>query len=113
MRRALILILALRLVLGLSYSALNPLGEAPDEADHYAYAAYIGREASLPTGTTMTQAKHPPLYHLLAAWLSSWTVMDFSFLRSNPDFLFNATAAPDFYISLFVGSCRGRGDGMA
>ena len=113
MRRALILILALRLVLGLSYSALNPLGEAPDEADHYAYAAYIGREASLPTGTTMTQAKHPPLYHLLAAGVASWTGMDFTFLRSNPDVGFTPTAAPNFFIHTTLESWPWRGGALA
>ncbi len=61
------LLLAARLVLGFAYSALNPLGEAPDEADHYAYAAYIAQEGQLPEGAWMTQAKHPPLYYLLAA----------------------------------------------
>jgi Dolichyl-phosphate-mannose-protein mannosyltransferase len=113
MRKALIIILALRLVLGLSYSALNPLGEAPDEADHYAYAAYIGREASLPTGTTMTQAKHPPLYHLLAAGVASWTGMDVTFLRSNPDVGFTPTAAPNFFIHTTLESWPWRGGALA
>ena len=66
-RTALLILLALRLALSLAYSSLTPLGEAPDEADHYAYAAYIGTEGRLPSEPTMTQAKHPPIYHLLAA----------------------------------------------
>jgi 4-amino-4-deoxy-L-arabinose transferase-like glycosyltransferase len=85
-RTALLILLALRLILSLAYSSLNPLGEAPDEADHYAYAAYIGTEVRLPSEPTMTQAKHPPLYHLLAAAVAApVTPMDFSFLRANPD----------------------------
>jgi 4-amino-4-deoxy-L-arabinose transferase-like glycosyltransferase len=113
MRIALIVILALRLVLGLSYSMLNPLGEAPDEADHYAYAAYIGQQASLPIGTTITQAKHPPLYHMLAAGAASWTGMDFTFLRSNPDVGFTATAAPNFFIHTTLEDWPWRGGALA
>ena len=83
----LVALLAARLILGFAYSALIPLGEAPDEADHYAYAAFIAREHRLPTGTMMTQAKHPPLYHVLAAALinAAGADADFAFLRSNPD----------------------------
>ncbi len=114
MRTALTVILALRLVLGLAYGALNPLGEAPDEADHYAYAAYIGHEGGLPTSTTMTQAKHPPLYHLLAAGAASWTGMDFSFLRSNPDVGLTADAtAPNFFIHTALESWPWRGGALA
>jgi hypothetical protein len=94
-------ILAARLLLGFAYSALNPLGEAPDEADHYAYAAYIGNEGRLPQGPEMTQSKHPPLYHILAAGLAKaiGAEMDTTFLRSNPDVGVTSTAlAPNFFI---------------
>jgi hypothetical protein len=94
-------ILVARLLLGLAYSVLNPLGEAPDEADHYAYAAYIGTEGRLPEGTGMTQSKHPPLYHVLAAGLAraSGSEMNFSFLRSNPDVGVGPDAAvPNFFV---------------
>jgi hypothetical protein len=94
-------ILAARLLLGFAYSTLNPLGEAPDEADHYAYAAYIGNEGRLPQGSEMTQSKHPPLYHILAAGLAK-TVgveMDLSFLRANPDVGVGPDAqAPNFFV---------------
>ena len=97
--RALAALLVARLVLGMAYSVANPLGEAPDEADHYAYAAYIGSEGRLPDGSWMTQAKHPPLYHLLAAGVAAWTGMDFQFLRSNPDVsLAPETTAHNFFI---------------
>jgi 4-amino-4-deoxy-L-arabinose transferase-like glycosyltransferase len=94
-------ILVARLLLGLAYSVLNPLGEAPDEADHYAYAAYIGTEGRLPEGTGMTQSKHPPLYHILAAGLAraSGSEMDSAFLRSNPDVGVDPdAAAPNFFV---------------
>jgi len=94
-------ILVARLILGFAYSALNPLGEAPDEADHYAYAAYIGMEGRLPEGPELTQSKHPPLYHILAAGLSKavGSELDFTFLRSNPDVGVSPdAAAPNFFV---------------
>jgi hypothetical protein len=96
---ALLALLLARLVLGFTYSAINPLGEAPDEADHYAYAAAIGREGRLPVGSEMTQAKHPPLYHILAGYAGRPGGFDFSFLRSNPDVSVLARGlAPNFFI---------------
>jgi len=98
-RAGLALLLLLRLVLGLAYSALNPLGEAPDEADHYAYVVYIGQQGRLPEGTTVTQGKHPPLYYLLAAAAGRAAGLDFDFLRANPDVGVTADAlAPNFFI---------------
>jgi 4-amino-4-deoxy-L-arabinose transferase-like glycosyltransferase len=81
------LILIVYLVLAVGYAVSQPLGEAPDEADHYAYARYLALERALPVGPTVTQSKHPPLYHALVAALAGWTGMDFDFLRSNPDAL--------------------------
>jgi 4-amino-4-deoxy-L-arabinose transferase-like glycosyltransferase len=96
---ALAALLALRLALGFAYSAVNPLGEAPDEADHYAYVAYIGENGRLPEGTTVTQSKHPPLYHALAAAAGSAAGLDFTFLRANPDGGVSPDAqAPNFFI---------------
>lgn len=96
---ALLLVLAAHLVLGIAYSALNPLGEAPDEADHYAYVSFVGREGRLPVGAEMTQGKHPPLYYVAAALLTRWTGLDFTFLRSNPDVGVTAeAAAPNFFV---------------
>lgn len=103
-----------RLLLGFAYSALNPLGEAPDEADHYAYAVYIGREGRLPEGTTVTQAKHPPLYYLLAAAVARPTGMDFTFLRANPDVGVTAEAqAPNFFIHTMLERWPWRGGALA
>ncbi len=110
----LIAILIARLLLGFAYSAFNPLGEAPDEADHYAYAAYIGQEGRLPEGTTVTQAKHPPLYYLLAAAVAAPTGMDFTFLRANPDVGVTAEAqAPNFFIHTALEGWPWRGGALA
>ena len=92
---------------------LNPLGEAPDEADHYAYAAYIGQHGSLPTGPEVTQSKHPPLYYALAAAVSSWTGMDFSFLRSNPDGGVLPDQSPNFFIHTRLEAWPWRGGALA
>lgn len=98
---ALVAVLALRAVLGLAYSLATPLGEAPDEADHYAYAAYIMAEGRLPAGPEVTQAKHPPLYHLLAALSGKLAggSTDAGFLRANPDMAFGPDSpAANFFI---------------
>jgi hypothetical protein len=97
--RLFLIILALYLLLAIGYSVIEPLGEAPDEADHYNYITYIGLNRSLPEGTAVTQSKHPPLYHAVAAGLTSWTGLDFAFLRSNPDAL---PLGPDKPPNLFV-----------
>jgi hypothetical protein len=72
------------LLLALAYSVINPLGEAPDEADHWAYVVHIAREHELP-GAKVTQAKHPPLYHATAAVIALAADPTNDFLRINPD----------------------------
>lgn len=100
-RALLVALLTLRLVLGVAYALAIPLGEAPDEADHYAYAAYILAEHKLPVGPEMTQGKHPPLYHALAALAGQVAggSGDRSFLRANPDMGFGPAAqASNFFV---------------
>ena len=98
-KRIFLIILAVYLVLAIGYSIVEPLAEAPDEADHYNYITYLGQNRSLPEGTTVTQSKHPPFYHALAATLTVWTGLDFTFLRSNPDAL---PLGPDKPPNLFI-----------
>ncbi len=115
-RYGLAILLLLRLLLGLGYSAINPLGEAPDEADHYAYAAYIAQEGRLPVGPEMTQGKHPPLYHLLAAGAArlAGAPADFSFLRANPDVGVTPDAlAANFFIHTRLEAWPWRGGPLA
>lgn len=73
------------LLLTLAYSVLVPLGEAPDETDHWAYVVYLAKERALPVGPKPTQSKHPPLYHMGAALAALPAQPTFGFLRSNPD----------------------------
>jgi 4-amino-4-deoxy-L-arabinose transferase-like glycosyltransferase len=108
--------LLLRLVFGLAYAATNPLGEAPDEADHFAYAAYIANEGGLPVGPGMTQGKHPPLYHAIAAVAGriAGPVTDTGFLRANPDGgVSGRAAAPNFFIHTSLESWPWRGGAFA
>ncbi len=113
-RRTFLLLLLLYLLLALAYSVVQPLGEAPDEADHYAYARYIGLNRALPEGPTVTQSKHPPLYHALAAGLTRWTGMDFDFLRSNPDAIpLGPDAPPNFFVHTTLESFPWRGGALA
>ncbi len=98
-RRSFLIILSIYLILALAYSVVQPLGEAPDEADHYAYVRYLGLHHALPSGPEVTQSKHPPLYHAAAAALTSWTGLDFAFLRSNPDaFPLGPDAPANFFV---------------
>ncbi|MBK8048326.1 MAG: glycosyltransferase family 39 protein [Anaerolineales bacterium] len=87
-------------LLAFAYSALNPLGEAPDEADHWAFIVHLAREHELPQGAKMTQAKHPPLYHITAALVASISDPTNDFLRANPEVEFAPRTgwSPNFFI---------------
>lgn len=94
-------LLLLRAGLSIAYSLATPLGEAPDEADHYAYAAYIMAEGRLPAGAEITQAKHPPLYYLIAAAAGRLAGGSGGndFLRANPDMSFErGSPAVNFFV---------------
>lgn len=78
-------LIAAHLLLTLAASVLTPLAEAPDEADHWAYVVYLARERSLPVGPQVTQSKHPPFYHVIAALLVSGANPSKDFLNPNPD----------------------------
>lgn len=113
-QRVFLLILLIYLVLAMAYAAIVPLGEAPDEADHYNYITYLGLNRSLPVGPTVTQGKHPPLYHATAAALSAWTGLDFTFLRSNPDATpLGPDKPPNFFVHTTLESFPWRGGALA
>lgn len=97
------LLALLHLLLAATFSVVNPLGEAPDEADHWAYTMHLANERSLPEGPQVTQSKHPPAYHASAAVFAFLGEPDFSFLRANPDISLDewrtaTTASPNFFI---------------
>jgi len=71
-RLGLALIVLLNLCLGLAFSSLVPLGEAPDEPAHLSYARFIARTGRLPASLNEREAAGyrstwPPLYHALLA----------------------------------------------
>jgi len=78
-------LLLAHLGLTVAYSVVVPLGEAPDEADHWAYIVYLAREHRLPVGPAITQSKHPPFYYATAALIASVSEPRSDFLRANPD----------------------------
>ncbi len=100
-RRLLLALLIIgHLALTVAYSAANPLGEAPDEADHWAYVYYLASVHRLPTGPRVTQSKHPPLYHATAAAVASLGDPANDFLRANPDVA--VTPAPTKSFNFFI-----------
>ncbi len=77
--RPLGLILAAFLILGVLYSVLNPLFEAPDEVWHYEYVRWLVEGHGLPRPEQVGHApwhqegSQPPLYYLMAAALT-WPI---------------------------------------
>lgn len=98
--RALLLFLLLaQFALALQYSLRNPLGEAPDEADHWAYVVHVATTRTLPVGPDLTQAKHPPLYYVGAALFAALGAPAIDFFRPNPDV--NLTPGADWSPNFF------------
>lgn len=78
----LLFILGLYLILGVVMSIVVPLGEAPDELDHFLYVEHLVREQGFPVmdpvfaNNDTLEANQPPLYYLLGALLTSWVKWD-------------------------------------
>ena len=74
----LVTILIAFLLLGLAYSAINPLHEATDELRHYRFIQHLIQRRALPvqgetSGLACTiQGHHPPLFYASAALLTFW-----------------------------------------
>jgi 4-amino-4-deoxy-L-arabinose transferase-like glycosyltransferase len=92
----LVVILAAYAVLALAYNLATPVGESPDEPTHIEYVLYLRNERKLPVlpieEEGLAQAKHPPLYYLAAAAVSSWADMSTLGFVPNPHFTFNMEA---------------------
>ncbi len=70
-----ILLTALLLVyvaLATWYSLVIPLGEAPDEVDHYGVIRHLVQHRHLPDSEEEHEAVQPPLYYLMGAALTFW-----------------------------------------
>lgn len=76
--RAITLILALFTALGLIYSLVTPIFEAPDEIYHYFFIKHIADGKGLPVqnpenpGLWEQEGSQPPLYYLLGALATFW-----------------------------------------
>ncbi|MDJ0847532.1 MAG: hypothetical protein QNK04_04020 [Myxococcota bacterium] len=66
-RRGLLLVVALHLALGLGYSVLMPVWEAPDEQAHYRYALHVARHGERPPLAENHEAFQPIPYYALAS----------------------------------------------
>ncbi len=73
MRHPLTLILLGYFLLGILFSFIVPLNEAPDEADHFLYVQYLVENGRLPTmhpiatANATMEANQPPLFYALNA----------------------------------------------
>jgi hypothetical protein len=59
-------------VLATWYSLAIPLGEAPDEVDHYGVIRHLVQNHRWPTSEEEHEAVQPPLYYLIGATLTFW-----------------------------------------
>lgn len=109
-RRGLVVITAVFCLLGLVYSVVIPLFEAPDEVWHFFFINEMATTGRMPVQPTegqnvwLRESGQPPLYHLLAAALAA--PLDTSafpdFVRFNPDHPFvtnySQSEAPNLFI---------------
>jgi hypothetical protein len=98
-RIILLVLLIAQFALALQYSFRNPLGEAPDEADHWAYVVHLATTRTLPVGPELTQAKHPPLYYMGGALFAMLGEPAIDFFHPNPavDLTPGPAYSPNFF----------------
>jgi hypothetical protein len=73
--RAISIVLAAFILVGLAYSLINPLHEATDELRHYRFVRHIVERRSLPVQGDVgcsAQGHHPPLFYKLGAIATAW-----------------------------------------
>lgn len=110
---ALTLVLVMYLLLGITFSLVVPIFEAPDEPSHFEYVRFIAQRRALPTEAQpghpehIQTAGHPPLYYFFGALLiSPIDTTDYTGWSKNPYFsygpdtlganVFQHTRAEDF-----------------
>jgi len=75
-------ILVLFIGLGITYSLVVPIFEAPDELYHYPFVAHMAQGGALPVQRPnqgrmwQQEGSQPPLYYVLAGALTSWLDVD-------------------------------------
>lgn len=108
--RPLGLLLAGFILLGVIYSAITPLFEAPDEQWHFAFVQNVAQGRGLPEQSLPLQhlarqeGSQPPLYYLLAAALTFWIdTSDYSAtVRENPHYGFDVPGVVNDNKNLFI-----------
>lgn len=88
-------LLLLYVVLATWYSLVIPLGEAPDEVDHYRVIRYLAQHRRLPVTEEEHEAVQPPLYYITGAALTFWIPDHVPFAAlANADFDLGDPLAP-------------------
>lgn len=108
--RALFLVLAAFILLGIIYSSTTPLFEAPDEQWHFAFVRYVAQGKGLPVQSLPLQhlarqeGSQPPLYYLVAAALTFWVnTPDFpEIVWDNPHYGYNVPGIVNDNKNLFI-----------
>jgi hypothetical protein len=88
-------LLLLYAILATWYSLVIPLGEAPDEVDHYRVIRYLAQHRRLPITEEEHEAVQPPLYYVAGAALTFWIPDHVPFATlANADFDLGDPLAP-------------------
>ncbi len=102
-------------VIGLSYSLVTPVFEAPDEVWHYAYVRYLAEQRTLPSLTDDASGAHqevaqPPLYYAVAALVSGLAPDDdlAELMWHNPGFGYQAGGTVDDNKNMLIHTGRER-----
>ncbi|HEY74244.1 MAG TPA: DUF2142 domain-containing protein [Thermoflexia bacterium] len=115
MKTALGCLLLLFGVIGLTYSLVTPVFEAPDEVWHYAYVRYLAEERALPALIGDASGAHqevaqPPLYYAVAALVSGLASDDDlpDLMWHNPGFGYQAGGAVNDNKNMLIHTGRER-----
>jgi 4-amino-4-deoxy-L-arabinose transferase-like glycosyltransferase len=108
--RAITVVLALFVALGIIYSTTTPLFEAPDEQWHFAFVQHLATGRGLPvqveplTHLARQEGSQPPLYYLLAAGATFWIdTPDYpGIVWENPHYGYNVPGIVNDNKNLFI-----------
>lgn len=110
-RRILLLILAVFVLLGITYAVTTPVFEASDELWHYPMVRHLAQGNPLPVqvfdpaqaGPWKQEASQPPLYYYVGAALTFWIdTMDMPLVRRLNPHVDNGVVTADGNINLVV-----------
>lgn len=112
---ALPLILVLFILIAVGLNVIVPLGEAPDEVSHWAYAQYLATHWQLPPskGAVSGESHQPPLYYWLAAITTAWIPQGDFQVMANPDFDLNDPQTPNLLLHTRQEAFPYQGDALA